>query len=121
MYGNHNMAAPSNNGPNSFPQFTGYSPRATAQNYSSHRGEYVSIIFSLSGPGDFKCVATGDSMKVVGVPEAVEVSRICEFICYVDPATSDLLYFQHAMLDDEFDCDVYRRLVNMTPKFPQLF
>ena len=60
-------------------------------------------------------------MKVVGVPEAIEVSRVCEFICYVDPASGDLTYFQHAMLDDEFDFEVYRRLVNLTSKVPQLF
>lgn len=106
---------------NMLPQYYGVSPRVTAQNYTAHRGEYVSIIFELSGPGDFKCGITGQSMKVVGVPEAVEVSRVCEFICYVDPATCDLIYFQHALLDDEFDFDVYRRLVNLAPKFPQLF
>lgn len=60
-------------------------------------------------------------LKVVGIPEAVEVSRVCEFICYVDPSSGDLVYYQHALLDDEFDFDVYRRLVSLAPKFPQLF
>ncbi|KAI5689407.1 Replication factor A protein 3 [Leishmania braziliensis] len=117
MYAQHIRAAPSNK----FPVFQGVSPRVTAQTYQSHRGEYVSIIFELTGPGEFKCGATGMSVKVVGVPEAVEVSRVCEFICYVDPSTGELTYFQHAMLDDEFDFEVYRRLVSLTTKVPQLF
>lgn len=117
MYGQHIQSAPGNK----FPPFQGVSPRVTAQTYQGHRGEYVSIIFELTGPGEFKCGATGMAVKVVGVPEAVEVSRVCEFICYVDPATGELTYFQHAMLDDEFDFEVYRRLVNLTTKVPQLF
>ncbi|KPI85268.1 hypothetical protein ABL78_5685 [Leptomonas seymouri] len=117
MYGQ--PAQPARN--SKLPPFQGVSPRVTAMTFQSHRGEYVSIIFELTGPGEFKCGASGQSVKVVGVPEAVEVSRVCEFICYVDPASGDLTYFQHAMLDDEFDFEVYRRLVNLSTKVPQLF
>lgn len=106
---------------NKLPPFQGVSPRVTALNYASHRGEYVSIVFELTGPGAFTCGASGQTVKVMGVPEAVEVSRVCEFICYVDPSSGSLLYYQHAMLDDEFDFEVYRRLVALTPKFPELF
>ncbi|CCW62178.1 unnamed protein product [Phytomonas sp. EM1] len=116
-----NVAAPRSAQTPSFPPFDGVSPRVTAQTYKSHRGEYVSIILELNGLGEFSCGVTRQSVKVTGVPEATEVSRVCEFICYVDPSMGELRYYQHAMLDDEFDFEVYGRLINLIPKFPQLF
>ncbi|CAD2216688.1 hypothetical protein AGDE_00313 [Angomonas deanei] len=103
------------------PPFAGVSPRATAVTYGSHRGEFVSIIFELTGPGEFRCGATGKGVPLTRVPDSIEVSKVCEFICYVDPSSGELIYFQHALLDDEFDFDVYRSLLNLTPKFTNLF
>lgn len=34
-----------------FPPYKGVSPRVTADTYASHRGEFVSVIFELTGPG----------------------------------------------------------------------
>lgn len=117
MYGQHAQHAQNNK----LPPFQGVSPRVTGLTYQSHRGEYVSIILEISGPGEFKCGTSGQPVKLLAVPEAAEVSRICEFVCYVEPSTGDLNYFQHAMLDDEFDFEVYNRLVGLTAKVPQLF
>lgn len=103
------------------PPFTGVSPRVTSQNYQSRRGEYVSIIFVLHEDGQFTCGATGKVLTLADVPATVEVSRVSEFICYVHPATGDLVYYQHALLDDEFDFDVYRRLLKVSANFPELF
>eukprot|EP00796_Vickermania_ingenoplastis_P005364 gene5364-3859_t len=99
------------------PAYTGVSPRVTAANYEAHRGEFVSIIFELD-EGESKCGVTHQVLALVGVPKDVEVSRITEFICYVHPATGELMYYQHAMLDDEFDFDVYRRFLKVSANFP---
>lgn len=103
------------------PPYTGVSPHATALNYQSRRGEYVSIIFELQETGEFKCGATGRVLTLSGVPATVEVSRVSEFICYVHPATGELIYSQHALLDDEFDFEVYRRLLKVSAHFPEMF
>lgn len=103
------------------PPYTGVSPRVTAENYQSHRGEYVSIIFVLHEDGQFTCGATGKGLTLTDVPATVEVSRVSEFICYVNPGTGDLVYYQHALLDDEFDFDVYRRLLKVSSNFPEIF
>lgn len=103
------------------PPYKGISPRVTAQTYQSHRGEYVSIIFVLQESGQFTCGVTGQVLTLTGVPATVEVSRVSEFICYVHPATGDLTYSQHALLDDEFDFDVYRRLLKVSANYPDLF
>lgn len=103
------------------PPYTGVSPRVTSQNYQSYRGKYVSIIFVLHEDGQFTCGATGKVLALTDVPATVEVSRVSEFICYVDLSTGDLVYFQHALLDDEFDFEVYRRLLKVSSNFPELF
>ncbi|EPY35603.1 hypothetical protein STCU_01071 [Strigomonas culicis] len=103
------------------PPFNGVSPRVTAETISSHRGNYVSIIFELTGPGEFRCGVTGKTVRVDGLPDSTEVSKVCEFVGYVDPSSGHMQYFQHALLDDEFDFEVYRRLLNLIPKYPELF
>lgn len=103
------------------PQYTGVSPHVSANTFASHRGEYVSIIFELQPTGEFKCGVTGKVLKLVGVPATVEVSRVSEFICFVHPASGELIYYQHVLLDDEFDFEVYQRLLTVSAKYPNLF
>lgn len=103
------------------PAYTGRSPRATASNYQSHRGDFVSIVVLVQENLPFTCAVTEQVLPITGVPDTAEVSRVCEFILYVHPATGALIYFQHSLLDDEFDFEVYRRLLKISAQYPELF
>ncbi|CCW69512.1 unnamed protein product [Phytomonas sp. Hart1] len=107
--------------PTDLPRFDGVAPRVTALTAGAHRGAFVAMVLVVSGVWEFCCGVTDRAVDITGVPEDTEVSRVCEFICYVDPTTAELRYHQHAMLDDEFDFEVYGQLVGLMAKFPQLF
>lgn len=103
------------------PPYKGVSPRVTGRDYTSHTGQYVSIILNLEQLGDCTCGVTKVKVAINGVPDGAEVSTVSEFICYVDPSTNQLQYVQHTQLDDHFDFDVYRRLLDFIPSYPELF
>ncbi|KAG8344256.1 putative Replication factor A protein 3 [Trypanosoma vivax] len=109
------------------PPFTGVSPRVSARGISAHRGEYVSLVLKPSGLDaqsgllNAICVVTGEEVEVLSLPSNVEVAQVNEFVCYVDPSTGKLEYYHHGTYNDEYDTEVYRKLLELCPKFPQLF
>lgn len=110
-----------------FPEFTGVSPRVTSQTYSAHRGEFVSIVAqptalnSQHGSLEAKCVVTDQPIEIMALPTGAEVAQVNEFICYVDPSNGSLSYFQHGTFNDEFDVGTYRKLIQLSGKFPAVF
>ncbi|RNC62016.1 putative replication factor A protein 3 [Trypanosoma cruzi] len=112
---------------NNLPSFTGVSPRVSSRSVATHRGEYVSIVLKPTalnaqrGSLEALCVATDEPVEVMGLPSGAEVAQVNEFVCYVNPSSGELEYFQHGTYNDEYDVETYRKLLDLCPKFPQLF
>ncbi|KAF8284094.1 putative replication factor A protein 3 [Trypanosoma cruzi] len=112
---------------NNLPPFTGVSPRVSSRSVAIHRGEYVSIVLKPTalnaqrGSLEALCVATDEPVEVMGLPSGAEVAQVNEFVCYVNPSSGELEYFQHGTYNDEYDVETYRKLLDLCPKFPQLF
>ncbi|CBH14646.1 replication factor A protein 3, putative [Trypanosoma equiperdum] len=109
------------------PAFEGVSPRIVARQVPAHRGEYVSLVLrptSLNAQRNSlvaSCVVTDESVEVMGLPADAEVAQVNEFVCYINPSSGELEYYQHGTYNDEYDVDVYRKLLELCPKFPALF
>ncbi|RNF07916.1 putative replication factor A protein 3 [Trypanosoma rangeli] len=112
---------------NNLPPFTGVSPRVSSHGVAAHRGEYISIVLrptalnAQRGSLEAQCVATEEPVEIMGLPSTAEVAQVNEFVCYVNPSNGQLEYFQHGTYNDEYDVETYRRLLELCPKFPQLF
>ncbi|KAH9601594.1 Replication factor A protein 3 [Trypanosoma melophagium] len=111
---------------NRLPPFTGVSPRVSARGVAAHRGEYVALVIrptALTPRGSLEgvCIATEEPVEVMGLPNGAEVAQVNEIVCYVNPSNGELEYYQHGTYNDEYDVETYRKLLELFPKFPELF
>lgn len=103
------------------PPYQGVAHMATAQTYMSFRGAFVSLVLQVDNTNMCTCGVTGQRVEIVDTPSHAQMTRVSEFICYVDPSSGQLLFHHVDFLDDEFDFEVYRRLIGFVGKFPELF
>ncbi|ORC92118.1 uncharacterized protein TM35_000043320 [Trypanosoma theileri] len=109
------------------PPFTGVSPRVSVRGVAAHRGEYVALVIrptainSQRGSLEGYCIATDEPVEVMGFPSGLELAQVNEIVCYVNPSNGELEYYQHGTYNDEYDVETYRKLLELFPKFPELF
>ena len=109
------------NAPPKLPEFTGVAHRCSAHvAITSHKGEFVAIVVKPDVIDNTTFVLRGKDtddantpIAISSVPPTIEVSNITEFFCYVDPATSALVYHSHGQLNDDFDIEMYNELVKL--------
>lgn len=108
------------------PEFNGVATRVSADDFHRFRGQYVTIVCRPLRLGDTGAVVledltSGKEIEVSDLSPNSELAQVNEFVCFVNPATAALTYHSHGTLNDDFDADVYKKLVEVVRKFPGLF
>lgn len=108
------------------PPFNGVAARVSHRSLAKHRGKFVTLVAIVKqcdtnlGILVAEDAVSNDTIQIQGVHE-VEVAVNNEFFCFVDQS-GGLHYHSHATLNDDFNFDNYRKLVQLIEnQYPNLF